>query len=110
MEPQLIKKEPLGKDFFINVSPHHTFGTDAVLLSNFASARKKEKAVDLGTGCGIIPFLMLRDNKSLDITIYDIPLELFVETEDSARVSNGVYSVKKNKCGAPFKKAEYQIF
>jgi len=36
-------------------------------------------------------------NKNLDITIYDIPLELFVEIEDSARVSNGVYSVKKNK-------------
>ena len=36
-------------------------------------------------------------NKQLDITLYDIPLEIFVETEDSARVSNGVYSVKKNK-------------
>jgi predicted nucleotidyltransferase len=36
-------------------------------------------------------------NKQLDITIFNIPLELFVETEDSPRVSNGVYSVKKNK-------------
>lgn len=36
-------------------------------------------------------------NKSLDISIYDIPLEVFVETEESKRVSNGVYSVKKNK-------------
>ena len=36
-------------------------------------------------------------NKQLDISLYDIPLEVFVETEDSARVSNGVYSVKKNK-------------
>jgi hypothetical protein len=36
-------------------------------------------------------------NKQLDITIYDIPLELFVEVEDCPRVSNGVYSVKKNK-------------
>jgi len=36
-------------------------------------------------------------NKQLDIKLYDIPLEIFVETEDSARVSNGVYSVKKNK-------------
>ena len=36
-------------------------------------------------------------NKNLDITLYDIPLEIFVETEDSTRVSNGVYSVKKNK-------------
>lgn len=36
-------------------------------------------------------------NKNLDIKIFNIPLELFVETEDSARVSNGIYSVKKNK-------------
>lgn len=36
-------------------------------------------------------------NKSLDISIYDIPLEIFVEIENSQRVSNGVYSVKKNK-------------
>ena len=36
-------------------------------------------------------------NKNLDITLYDIPLEIFVETEDSVRVSNGIYSVKKNK-------------
>lgn len=36
-------------------------------------------------------------NKQLDIKLYDIPLEVFVETEDSVRVSNGVYSVKKNK-------------
>ena len=36
-------------------------------------------------------------NKQLDISLYDIPLELFVEIEDSQRVSNGIYSVKKNK-------------
>ena len=36
-------------------------------------------------------------NKNLDITLYNIPLEIFVETEASARVSNGVYSVKQNK-------------
>jgi hypothetical protein len=35
-------------------------------------------------------------NKNLDISIYDIPLEIFVELENSPRVSNGVYSVKKN--------------
>lgn len=36
-------------------------------------------------------------NKQLEIKIFDIPLEIFVETEDSPRVSNGVYSVKKDK-------------
>ena len=61
MDEKLIKKEPLGRDIFIYVTPHHTFGTDAVLLAHFASARKKDTLVDLGTGCGIIPLLMLRD-------------------------------------------------
>jgi hypothetical protein len=36
-------------------------------------------------------------NKQLDISMFNIPVELFVETESSARVSNGIYSVKKNK-------------
>ena len=36
-------------------------------------------------------------NKQLEIKLFDIPLEIFVETEDSPRVSNGVYSVKKDK-------------
>ena len=36
-------------------------------------------------------------NKQLDIKLFDIPVELFIETEDSPRVSNGVYSIKKDK-------------
>lgn len=35
-------------------------------------------------------------NKNLDINIYGIPLELYVETEKTPRNSNGVYSVKKD--------------
>lgn len=35
------------------------FGMDAVLLCNFASVRKNEKVLDMGTGNGIIPVLML---------------------------------------------------
>lgn len=61
MDEKLIKKEPLGGGFFVYVSPRHTFGTDAVLLADFSSARKKDALVDLGTGCGIIPLLCLRD-------------------------------------------------
>ncbi len=34
------------------------FGMDAVLLSGFARVRKGEKALDLGTGTGIIPILL----------------------------------------------------
>lgn len=34
------------------------FGMDAVLLSAFASVKKGERALDLGTGTGILPILM----------------------------------------------------
>lgn len=55
------KLEPLGGGFSVYVSKNHTFGTDAVLLANFAAARKAQTACDLGTGCGIVPLLLLRD-------------------------------------------------
>ncbi len=58
---QSIKFEPIGRGKFVAVSKNHTFGTDAVLLAAFSKARKKDVLVDLGTGCGIIPFLLLRE-------------------------------------------------
>lgn len=38
------------------------FGMDAVLLSGFAHVKKGEKAIDLGTGTGIIPILLEAKN------------------------------------------------
>lgn len=81
MDEKLIKKEPLGKDFFVYVSPRHTFGTDAVLLADFALARKKDTLVDLGTGCGIIPLLMLRDGNLKTAVGVDISPEAAVLAE-----------------------------
>ncbi len=75
MEQKLIKKEPLGKGFYVYVSGHHTFGTDAVLLNNFAKATAKDKMVDLGTGCGIIPLLALRDKPLKSAVGVDISRE-----------------------------------
>lgn len=75
---QKLRKEPLGKGFFVYVTDHHTFGTDAVLLSNFASAKQKDRMVDLGTGCGIIPLLMLREGNLNFATGVDISDEATV--------------------------------
>ena len=75
MDEKLIKKEPLGNGFFVYVSPLHTFGTDAVLLADFAAARKNDRLVDLGTGCGIIPFLILRNGSLSSAVGVDISEE-----------------------------------
>lgn len=39
------------------------FGMDAVLLSGFARVKKGERAIDLGTGTGIIPILLEAKNE-----------------------------------------------
>ncbi len=52
-----FRKEYLGSGITAFVSDEHTFGTDAVLLADFANIRKKDRSCDLGTGCGIIPLL-----------------------------------------------------
>lgn len=88
---QKLKKEPLGKGFYVNVSRHHTFGTDAVLLSHFAKAKPSDKMVDLGTGCGIIPLIMLRDGNLKTATGVDISEEatdLANKTKTELNLSN----------------------
>lgn len=42
----------------IQNSEKFCFGMDAVLLSGFANVKKGERALDLGTGTGIIPILL----------------------------------------------------
>lgn len=39
------------------------FGMDAVLLSSFAKVKKNERALDLGTGTGILPILLEAKNE-----------------------------------------------
>ena len=93
MDESIIKKEPLGNGFFINVSKHHTFGTDAVLLADFAHAKKADKLVDLGTGCGIIPFLMLRDGNLKTAVGVDISAEAIGLAAKTAE-ENGDYTTR----------------
>ena len=77
-----------------NASYNYTKDSDIDLhiLANAKATKYKEEVAAALYGAYRTLF-----NKNLDIEFYDIPVEIFVETEDSARVSNGIYSVKKNK-------------
>ncbi len=52
------KYEKLTDKIYVCASSDHRFGTDAFLLAHFSEYRQKDKACDLGTGCGIIPLIM----------------------------------------------------
>jgi tRNA1Val (adenine37-N6)-methyltransferase len=51
------------------------FGMDAVLLSGFATVNEGEKALDLGTGTGILPILLEAKNKGEHYTGLEIQRE-----------------------------------
>ncbi len=66
------RKEFLGNNIFAIVSKEHAFGTDAVLLADFAAPKAKDTACDLGTGCGIIPLLWCREKSPSHTVAVDI--------------------------------------
>lgn len=70
-----VRRLPLGNGVSIATTKAHTFGTDAVLLAYFASPQDGENICDLGTGCGIIPFLWARDKLNVGVTGVDCQAE-----------------------------------
>ena len=108
-----IKKEYLGNGVGIFVNRDYTFGTDAVLLSDFSRKKKRENFCDLGTGCGIIPMLFYRDglceSNCLAVEIQRDACLLFEKTlreneiEDKIHILNcDLKNYKENLPGASF--------
>ena len=90
--------ERLSDDIKIAVSSDHTFGTDAVLLSDSAKIKARDKALDMGTGCGIIPFLWLRNEKINNVSCLDIQKNAYEQVCHSIEL-NGVQSrIKAYNC------------
>ncbi len=82
------KYEYLGSGIRVAVSKEHSFGTDAVLLADFASPKRNEKACDLGTGCGIIPMIWCRNGQAKEITAVELQKKGFLQTCESIRISS----------------------
>ncbi len=107
-----ISLSPIGEGIDIFVSKEHTFGTDAVLLSSFAGVKQRDKAIDLGTGCGIIPLLWLRDKAVTDVTGFEISknaIALLTETVKRHSLSLKVQQGDIKDIFSILPKAEYTL-
>lgn len=80
------RNEYLGSGITAVVSPEHGFGTDAVLLADFASPSRKAVCCDLGTGCGIIPLLWSK-KPGAPITAVDIQPQACSQLERAIEIS-----------------------
>ena len=88
-----FRKEYLGGGVSVVVSDEHGFGTDAVLLADFASPKRKEKACDFGTGCGIIPMLWYRNGCASEIVGVEIQKQGYEQACESAEFSSATDKV-----------------
>ena len=70
-----MRTEPLGSGVEVFVTDTHHFSTDTILLAHFSAPKNGERIVELGTGCGTIPLLMIRDRVPESITAIDIQPE-----------------------------------
>ena len=74
---------------FIQRKDGFRFGTDTFLLADFVKLKGSERIIDLGTGCGVIPILLLK--KYLRIKAYAIDvLEENIEISEKNAEINGV--------------------
>ena len=83
-----FRKEYLGNGVSVVVSDEHGFGTDAVLLADFVSPKRKETACDFGTGCGIIPMLWYRNGQANKIFGIELQKQGYEQALESAKISN----------------------
>ena len=103
MTKSLVRKnervDDLQNGYYIIQDPDRfCFGMDAVLLSGFANVQKGEKALDLGTGTGIIPVLLSSRTEGSSFTGIELQEDcadmasrsvLYNHLEDSVKILQG---------------------
>ena len=64
------------------------FGIDAVLLADFAKAKKKDRVLDIGTGTGVIPILMFARYENDSYTGIDVQEDMINMANRSVQLNN----------------------
>ena len=99
---------------FYQLKEGFRFGTDTFLLTTFVRLKGREKLIDLGTGCGVIPILLLMKYPGLKAWGLDVLKESVELSEKNAqlnRVSDRFTPVMANVKELPsiFKPGEFDV-
>ena len=89
--------ETLAKGTKVCINSTHRFGTDAFLLSDFCGVKYAQTALDIGSGCGIIPLRWKdRGHKGLAVAL-EIDAEGTALTNESIKLNNFENMVAVNR-------------
>ena len=84
--------EPIRINARLTLREHRSgirYGTDALLLASFVRGRRKAKCADLGTGCGVIPLLLLASGRCGEARGFEVQTEYAALAAENAR-ENGM--------------------
>ncbi len=76
--------------YIIQNKENFCFGMDAVLLADFAKVKPGEKALDLGTGTGIIPILLAAKSDKIESKIGNKFVGLEIQEESAKMATRSV--------------------
>jgi tRNA1Val (adenine37-N6)-methyltransferase len=77
-----------GRLRIIQSKKGYRFSIDALLLADFVTIKKNDIAIDLGTGCGVIPLSILATKPVKHIYSIEIQQELAFQAMRNARLNN----------------------
>lgn len=88
------------------------FGVDAVLLSDFADIKTKDRILEIGTGTGIIPILInakKKPNKIIAVEIQSHMVEMAKRSIELNKLENiiEIINIDMNDCVKAFEKASF---
>ncbi|EFK10719.1 methyltransferase small domain protein [delta proteobacterium NaphS2] len=92
--PEIVPGPGEGLDLFlegrlklIQFKKGYRFSIDAVLLSQFAAVQPQDVVIDLGTGCGVIPLILLLTKPLGHVFALEIQPELVRQAWRNARLN-----------------------
>jgi tRNA1Val (adenine37-N6)-methyltransferase len=77
-----------GKLKILQKKKGYRFSVDALLLSQFIKIQRNEKAIDLGTGCGILPLLLSHTTKAHSFVAVEIQKGLAELAKTNVRLNH----------------------
>ncbi len=86
---ELLERLGLLKYHILQKKEGYRFSMDPILLAGFASVKEKDRLLDLGTGGGILPFLLQKkhEDKDLSFTGVDIQADYIDMAQRSAKIN-----------------------